>query len=59
MDDEIDTASNLAAKVYPKVFRTDFSQPGFALINFGPTFGSHVVRRAAYRWTQPTLSHSL
>ena len=33
MNDDIDTASNLAAMVYPKVFRTDFSQPGFALIN--------------------------
>lgn len=44
MDDEIDTASNLAARVYPKVFRTDFSQPGFALINLGTTFGSQQQR---------------
>ena len=45
MNDDIDTASNLAAMVYTKVFRTDFSQPGFALINLQPEFGSQRQRR--------------
>ncbi len=44
MNDDMDTASNLAAMVYPKVFRTDFSQPGFALINLEPEFGSQRQR---------------
>jgi hypothetical protein len=44
MDDDIHRASNLATNVYPKVFRTDFSQPGFALINLGPVFGSQRQR---------------
>jgi hypothetical protein len=44
MNDDIDTASSLAAMVYPKVFRTDCSQPGFALINLEPEFGSQRQR---------------
>lgn len=35
----------LAAAVYPRVFRTDLSQPGFALIDLGPTCDSQRQRR--------------
>lgn len=36
---------DLAAAVYPRVFRTDLSQPGFALIDLGPLCGSQLQRR--------------
>ena len=39
------TATQLALEAYPKVFRTDFGQPGFALINLGSQFGSEQQRR--------------
>ena len=36
---------DLAAAVYPRVFRMDLSQPGFALIDLGPKCGSQRQRR--------------
>lgn len=35
----------VAETVYHQVFRTDFSQPGFALIDLGPDFGSEQQRQ--------------
>ena len=45
MQDDQQTASELAEAAYLEVFRTDFSQPGFALFNLGPEFGSRQQRR--------------
>ncbi len=45
MNDNAQTASELAEAAYPAVFRTDFSQPGFALFNLGPEFRSHQQRQ--------------
>ena len=45
MQDEQQTSSELAEAAYPAVFRTDFSEPGFALFNLGAKFGSHRQRR--------------
>jgi hypothetical protein len=39
------TADELAAILYNRVCRCDFSEPGFALLNFGPDFGSQPLRR--------------
>lgn len=45
MQDDQQTASEIAEAGYPAVFRTDFSHPGFALFNLGPEFGSRQQRR--------------
>lgn len=37
--------SDIAEAVYRRVFRTDFTQPGFALINLGPDCGSETQRQ--------------
>ncbi|HQZ65507.1 MAG TPA: hypothetical protein PLY87_10550 [Planctomycetaceae bacterium] len=37
--------SDLANSVYHRVFRTEFNQPGFALINLGPDYGSESQRQ--------------
>ncbi len=42
---DIQTATELATSAYPKVFRTGFSEPGFALFNLGTTFGSQEQRQ--------------
>lgn len=39
------TVAQLASDTYPKVFRTNFGQPGFALVNLGPDCGSVQQRR--------------
>lgn len=39
------TPKDVARRLYPLVFRTDFSQPGFALLDLGPDFGSETPRR--------------
>jgi hypothetical protein len=41
----VNEAKQLAADVYPKVFRTDFSQQGFTLINQGSDYGSERQRQ--------------
>jgi len=45
MQDDQQTASQIAEAAYLEVFRTDFSHPGFALFNLGPEFGSLQQRR--------------
>lgn len=45
MEETAPTAAQLASDAYPKVFRTDFDQPGFALINLGPECASQYQRR--------------
>ncbi len=37
--------SDFANSVYHRVFRTEFNQPGFALINLGPDYGSESQRQ--------------
>ncbi len=37
--------SDLANSVYHRIFRTEFNQPGFALINLGPDYGSESQRQ--------------
>lgn len=39
------SAARLAELVYARVFRADFSAPGFCLIDFGPQFQSQALRR--------------
>lgn len=36
---------DIADFVYHSVFRTEFTQPGFALMNLGPDYGSESQRR--------------
>lgn len=45
MGNDTTTPSILAAAAYHRVFRTDFEQPGFAIINLGSCFGSQEQRR--------------
>ncbi|RLS98102.1 MAG: hypothetical protein DWI15_01925 [Planctomycetota bacterium] len=45
MPEKIQSPSEIAESVYSRVFRTDFSQPGFALINLGPDCGSETQRQ--------------
>ena len=45
MTEEIHAPGAIAESVYHRVFRTDFSEPGFALINLGPAYGSESQRR--------------
>lgn len=39
------TPNEIAQDLYPLVFRTDFGQPGFALLNLGPDYGSEAQRQ--------------
>ncbi|APZ93366.1 hypothetical protein [Fuerstiella marisgermanici] len=39
------TPIEIARNLYPLVFRTDFSQPGFALLNLGADYGSEAQRQ--------------
>lgn len=45
MSEKIQSPSEIAEAVYSRVFRTDFSQPGFALIDLGRNFGSETQRQ--------------
>ena len=45
MNKESYSPSVIANSVYHSVFRTEFNQPGFALINLGPDYGSESQRR--------------
>ena len=45
MPEKIQSPSDIAEAVYNRVFRTDFTQPGFALINLGPDCGSETQRQ--------------
>ena len=45
MTEEIHAPGAIAESFYHRVFRTDFSEPGFALINLGPACGSESQRR--------------
>ncbi len=45
MPEKIQSPSEIAESVYSRVFRTDFTQPGFALINLGPDCGSETQRQ--------------
>jgi hypothetical protein len=45
MSEKIQSPSEIAEAVYSRVFRTDFSQPGFALIDLGRNFGSEPQRQ--------------
>jgi hypothetical protein len=45
MEDTTSTAARLALEAYPKVFRTDFAQPGFVQFSLGSEFGSIEQRR--------------
>lgn len=45
MPDLSHSPSKIAEAVYSRVFRTDFSPPGFALIDLGPNCGSESQRR--------------
>ena len=45
MTEEIHAPGAIAESFYHRVFRTDFSEPGFALINLGPAYGSESQRR--------------
>lgn len=45
MPDISQSPSEIAEAVYNRVFRTDFSQPGFALIDRGRNFGSETQRQ--------------
>ncbi|MCR6640369.1 MAG: hypothetical protein NVV82_15575 [Sporocytophaga sp.] len=40
----MDSLSEMTEFIYKKVFRTDFSEPGFVVIDFGPTFTSEKLR---------------
>ena len=42
---DADDFSGLAERVFPKVFRTDFSQPGFALIRLAEQIDSQSLRK--------------
>ena len=45
MTEKNHSPSDIAEAVYRRVFRTDFTQPGFALINLGPDCGSETQRQ--------------
>jgi hypothetical protein len=45
MPEKNQSPSDIAEAVYSRVFRTDFSQPGFALIDLGRNFGSETQRQ--------------
>ncbi len=45
MNDRNETPQVIAEAVYHHVFRTDFTQPGFALINLGPHCSSETQRQ--------------
>jgi len=45
MPDKNQSPSVVANSVYHSVFRTEFTQPGFALINLGPDYGSESQRQ--------------
>ncbi|MCA9008443.1 MAG: hypothetical protein KDB01_01795 [Planctomycetaceae bacterium] len=45
MSEKIQSPSEIAEAVYSRVFRTDLSQPGFALIDLGPNCGSEPQRQ--------------
>lgn len=61
MPDIIQSPSDIAEAVYSRVFRTDFSQPGFALIDLGRNFGSEPQRQLMidlkYEFTQLERRH--
>ncbi len=45
MPDISQSPNEIAEAVYSRIFRTEFSQPGFALIDLGPNCGSESQRR--------------
>ena len=45
MNKESYSPSVIANSVYHSVFRTEFNQPGFALINLGPDYDSESQRQ--------------
>ena len=61
MSEKNQSPSEIAEAVYNRVFRIDFSQPGFALIDLGRNFGSEPQRQLMidlkYEFTQLERGH--